>query len=395
MIKYQDISLGDYAELEHQITAKDIEQFVVLTGDDNKLHVDANFAANTSFKKPVAHGMLGASFISTIIGTKLPGDGALWMSQTIDFLLPVREGDILKVSAKVIGKEDRTKVISLDTNITNQYRQCVTKGVAKVKVLELVSSVDSLNESEPKGKVALVVGASGGIGSASAIALAKAGFIVATHYHKNENMARKIVEDIKSAGGVAMAFGCDITDYKATMEMGGEIEKRLGNITVAVNCTTVKIGAIKFSDLHWNDFETHINSQVKGAFNLVSSIYEPMMTKKYGKIIFIDTQYVDDPAANLTPYITAKSALRGLGRSLAREFGPKGIRVNIISPGMIETEQIADVPERIQLTTAANTPLRRLGKAQDIAQAVVFLASSQSDFLCGEVIRINGGQVMI
>jgi len=95
MKKYDSIQIGDTAELKHTITQSDIDKFVDLTGDDNKLHVDKDYASTTSFKKPVAHGMLGASFISTIIGTKLPGDGALWYAQNLEFLQPVRIGDEL------------------------------------------------------------------------------------------------------------------------------------------------------------------------------------------------------------------------------------------------------------------------------------------------------------
>src|SRR5665647_2765149 len=105
-MKYEEISIGMKESLTHQVTQSDIEKFVDLTGDDNKLHVDKAFAATTSFKKPVVHGMIGASFISTIIGTKLPGDGALWFSQTLEFLLPVRVGDQLQVVAEVVKKND-------------------------------------------------------------------------------------------------------------------------------------------------------------------------------------------------------------------------------------------------------------------------------------------------
>src|SRR6187431_2389917 len=137
-MKYSEINIGDKETLSHKITQKDLEKFVELTGDDNKLHVDAKFASNTSFKKPVVHGMLGASFISTLIGTRLPGDGALWFSQTLEFLLPVRVGDELTVSAEVVKKHDKEQIIELNISIVNQDRQVVTRGVSKVKVVELV-----------------------------------------------------------------------------------------------------------------------------------------------------------------------------------------------------------------------------------------------------------------
>lgn len=101
MSRYESVKVGDKAEITHTITVGDIEKFVDLTGDDNKLHIDEEYAKKTQFKKPIAHGMLGASFISTIIGTKLPGDGALWFSQSLDFLLPVRVGDKIVVAAEI------------------------------------------------------------------------------------------------------------------------------------------------------------------------------------------------------------------------------------------------------------------------------------------------------
>jgi 3-oxoacyl-[acyl-carrier protein] reductase len=120
MTRFDEIHIGDTAEIIHTITEKDIERFVELTGDDNKIHIDKAYAGKTSFKKPVAHGMLSAAFISTIIGTKIPGDGALWYTQSLEFLLPVRVNDIITVCAEVTGKIDRTKTIELRTDIYNQ-----------------------------------------------------------------------------------------------------------------------------------------------------------------------------------------------------------------------------------------------------------------------------------
>jgi len=136
MNKYDSIKLGDTAEIKHVITNEDLSKFVDLTGDDNRLHVDKNYAKNTSFKKQVVHGMLGASFISTIIGTKLPGDGALWYSQSLEFLLPVRIGDIITVKAEVIKKNDRNRSVELITDIYNQNNKKVTAGISKVKIIE-------------------------------------------------------------------------------------------------------------------------------------------------------------------------------------------------------------------------------------------------------------------
>ena len=121
-MKYCDIQIGMTKEITHLITQEDVNKFADLTGDDNKLHLDKKYASKTSFKKPVAHGMLSASFISTIIGTEIPGDGALWFSQTIDFLIPVRVGDLITVKAKVLKKDDRNNTIEMSTDIYNQNK---------------------------------------------------------------------------------------------------------------------------------------------------------------------------------------------------------------------------------------------------------------------------------
>jgi 3-oxoacyl-[acyl-carrier protein] reductase len=393
--KFDQIKVGQSTEITHTITKDDIRKFTELTGDDNRLHTDADFAAKTSFKKPLAHGMLGASFISTIIGSKLPGDGALWFSQSLEFLLPIRVGDTLRIYAEVIKKDDRSRVIELKTDITNQHRQKVTQGVAKVKVVELEPESIVATDKRPFTKTALVVGGSGGIGSAVCLALAAAGFKVVVCYHKNVEFATSLTEKIRKNGGQASNVSCDITDQLAVFDMVDSVVSHIGPITAIVNCATTKIAAINFFELVWNDFELHFKNQILGTFNLVRAVVPYMEKARYGKIVNMDTQYVDAPESNLIPYIAAKGALRGFSKTLARDLAPKGIRVNMVSPGMTDTEQIADVPERIKLVTAAKTPIGRLATPEDVAKVVVFLCTEQSDFICGGIIRVNGGQVMI
>lgn len=395
MDKFSQIYVGQKAEITHTITMEDIRKFTELTGDDNRLHTDAGYAAKTSFKMPVAHGMLGASFISTIIGTKLPGDGALWFSQNLEFILPVRVGDTLTIHAEVIKKNERSRVIELQTDILNQHKQKVTQGFAKVKVVEQEIELIEEPDKQQHTKVALVVGGSGGIGVAVCLALAAAGFDVAVHYFKNVDAARSVVEKVKGMGRKTFSCGCDITDQLAVNEMVESVVRRLGGVSVLVNCTTAKVVAIKFSELNWSDFESHLNNQIHGAFNLVYAVVPHMEQQKYGKVIHLNSQSLETPSSDWLPYIAAKGALMGFNRALAYDLAPKGIRVNMVSPSMTDTELISDVPERVRLVTAAKTPLRRLARPDDVAKAVVFLASDQSDFLCGETIRVNGGQVMI
>lgn len=392
MAVFEDIKIGDVAELEHVVTSTDLERFVELTGDDNRLHTDAEYAARTSFKKPVAHGMLGASFISTIIGTKLPGDGALWFSQSLEFILPVRVGDSLTVRAEVLRKTESMQIIELRTDIYNQHRQKVTTGIAKVKIVEVQTKSDTNPQSTRR--VALVIGGSGGIGSAICRTLAADGFDVAVHYFINEMAARSVADDIQASGHRALVVAADIDSESAVAGMVQQVVRHFGTITVLVNCATAKIATVGFTNLLWADFDDHLVKGIRGQFNLTRSVAPVMEAARYGKIILIGSQAVDTPSVGWLPYITSKAALEGFGRALAVELAPKGVRVNIVSPGMTDTIQIADVPERVRLLAAAQTPLRRLAQPEDVAGAVAFLASDRADFLTGETIRVNGGKVM-
>lgn len=394
MTTFEAIKVGDKAELKHMITQADIDKFIELTGDDNKLHVDKEYAGKTTFKKPVAHGMLGASFISTIIGTKLPGDGALWFSQNLEFLLPVRVGDELIVKAEVIKKIEQLRAIELQTDIYNQNKQKVTTGTAKVKIVEQETPGDRGEENQHK-KVALVIGGTGGIGCAACLQLAKDGFDVVVHYFKNKERANEIKLKIESLGRQSVVAMADITDDLQVKQMIDQISKRFGAISVLVNCATVVVPNIKFLSLGWEDIQRQIDLNVRGSFNLVKHIIPVMENAKYGKIINITTQFIEAPPAELLHYVTAKSALNGFSKALALELASKGIRVNMVSPGMTETELIADVPEKVKLLAAAKTPLKRMARPDDVAGAISYLASSASDFLTGETIRVNGGQIML
>ena len=394
-MKYNEILVGTKESLIHSITQKDIEKFVDLTGDDNKLHVDKEFASTTCFKKPVVHGMISASFISTIIGTKLPGDGALWFSQTLEFLLPVRIGDVITVTAEVIKKYDRDQIIELNIEILNQNRQVVTRGISKVKVIEQeLPKSDNLSTVD-KSEVALVVGGTGGIGHATCLQLAKDGFDIIIHYNSNKNKAISLQNEVIKLGRKAIIFQADISEENKINELVDYGLRKFEHIDMFVNCAATAIPPIKVMDLLWPDFIHQIELNLKTNLQFIKKILPGMIANKYGKIVTIGTIYSDKPNLNLTHYTTAKAALEGFTKSLALELAPKGIYVNMVSPSVLNTELTSDIPEKVKLVTIAQTPLRRLATPEDVANAISFLASKKSNFLSGENIRLNGGQVMI
>jgi 3-oxoacyl-[acyl-carrier protein] reductase len=394
MKKYDSILVGDKAELIHVITQSNINQFVELTGDDNKLHVDEEYASTTSYKKPVVHGMLSASFISTIIGTKLPGDGALWYAQNLEFLQPVRIGDKLRITAEVIKKIDRTKTIELQTDIYNQHKQKVTTGTAKVKLVEPANQKGKENKTKPT-KTALIIGATGGIGIAVCTQLAEDGFDLAIHYFKNKAKAVELKKQVEKIDRNAVVVSGDIVSLSDVIEMKEKSLRAIGNISVIVNCSTIPVPNIEFVNLEWQDMEAHFNLNIRGSFNLLRAFMPNWEKKHFGKFIALTTLYTEQPKSELLNYITGKAALNGFVKALAFELAPKGIRINLVSPGMVDTPLIANVPEKIRLLSAAQTPLRTLASAEDVAGAVSFLASEKSNYLTGETIRLNGGQFML
>ncbi len=406
MRSYESIRVGDSAQLSRAITQRDIDRFVELTGDDNKLHVDAAFAGTTRFKKPVAHGMLGASFISTVIGTKLPGDGALWFAQNLEFLQPVRVGDTITVRAQVVRKSDAHRIIELTTDIFNQSRQKVTTGTAKVRVLgpeKNGAAHESRGAAKPAAaprlktarKTALVVGGTGGIGSAVALQLARDGFDVAVHYRRSSEAARTLARTITGLGRKALALGSELETPAQAEELIASCLKRLGGLTTLVHCGGGDIPNIRLRDLGWDSVQEQLDTHVKTAFLLQKFAVPAMAERRYGKIVFLTSQAVERPSPQWLHYITAKAALSGMAKAMAVELAPLGIRVNLVSPGMTDTPLISSIPEKARLLAEAQTPLQRIARPEDVAGAVSFLVSEKSNFLTGETIRVNGGQVML
>ena len=396
-MRFEQIYIGETASITHTISADDIDKFIALTGDDNKLHISKEYASKTDFKIPVVHGMLGASFISTIIGTKLPGDGALWFSQTLDFLRPVRVGDTITINAEVLSKNEKARSIELKTEILNQHKQVVTTGVAKVKVIEQIEVAPARisDMSKKSERVVLILGATGGIGRVTALKLAEEGFDVILHYNGNRDVAIELKAGIEERGRRAMVVQANLLKLEDIENMMVQIRRNFSYITGLVNCTTIKIPNVKFKDLDWTYMQAHFDLNIKSTFFILKDVLQDMEERKYGKVVLLTTQYIESPNAELLHYITAKAAVQGFVKALAIEYAPKGININMVSPSMTDTELVADVPQKIKMLTEAKTPMKRLCTPEDVANSIVFLLSDKSNFITGETIRVNGGQVMI
>jgi 3-oxoacyl-[acyl-carrier protein] reductase len=393
-LDFDALKVGDCRQLLKTITDEDIRKFVELTGDDNPLHVDRQFARETAFKDIVVHGMLGASFISTVIGTQLPGPGALWVSQAMDFLLPVRRGDQLTVSCTVLKKHERERLLELETRIVNQNGQTVLQGQGKVKIL-VERAPAAVPAPQSLSRVALVTGGAGGIGEAICRRLARDGFQVVINYRGSREHAESIARDIDAGAGKAVAVQADVATPEGVEQLLLQARRHFGEVGVLVNNASPRIHPKVLSETEWADIQRHIDVQVKGAFLLSKRCAADMASRGAGRIVNITSQVVEgSPSLHWTGYAVAKAALAALSRNLAAELGPRGVNVNCVAPGMTETGLIGDISEKHQMVIARQTPLRRLAHPEDVAGAVAWLVSDEARFVTGHTLDVNGGMVM-
>ena len=246
-----------------------------------------------------------------------------------------------------------------------------------------------------KDKVALITGASRGIGAASAKAIAHHGAAVVINYIKSKDKAEELLDEIKKAGGNGMVFQADVRDQGAVNDMVESTLKEFGKIDVLVNNANINFPIRPFIELTWDQIEAKILGEMKALYNCSQAVLKDMLNRKSGKLIFVSSSLSRFPGFGFSAHAAAKSAVDSMAKVMAMELGPSGITVNVVGPGLTLTDATAGQPKEVYEQVAAITPLRRLGMPDDIAGVVLFLASSLSDYLNGEYIPVTGGNFMI
>jgi 3-oxoacyl-[acyl-carrier protein] reductase len=388
--------VGSRAEMVHDVTVEDIRRFVEMTGDDNPVHVDPSYASRTPLRGVIAHGMLSAAFISTVIGKQLPGAGAVWVSQSLEFLLPVRVGDRLTITVEVTAAHQTQRLLVLAIEVRNQHEQRVLAGESKVRLVQL----DPV-ESAPRGvvdtppPVVIVTGASRGIGAETVRRLARDGYTVVVNYRADEEGAIALTREL-SSDGRSLAVRADLSRQDDVRRLVQATIARFGRVSALVHNASGRLIAKPFASLTQADFSKHLDIQLYGSLHLIQEALPYLEQAANPAVVMIGSTNTDGvPAAQLTTYTVAKAALVALTRSLALEFGPKGIRFNVVAAGMTETGLIADLPERARMLARMQAPLRQLARPTDIAEAVAFLLSPAARHITGETLRVCGGAVMI
>ncbi|MBT8352662.1 MAG: SDR family oxidoreductase [Deltaproteobacteria bacterium] len=244
-------------------------------------------------------------------------------------------------------------------------------------------------------KVALITGASRGIGAASTKALAYHGATVVINYIKSKDKAEALLEEIEDAGGKGKTCQADVRDQNAVNSMVDTTIEQFGKIDILVNNANINFPIKPFVELAWDQIEAKILGEMKALYNCSQAVLKDMMKRNEGKLIFVSSSLSRFPGYGFSAHAAAKSAMDSMAKVMATELGPMGITVNVVGPGLTLTDATAGQPKEMHEQIAAITPLRRLGLPDDIAGVVLFLASSLSDYLSGEYIPVTGGSFMI
>ena len=244
-----------------------------------------------------------------------------------------------------------------------------------------------------EGKVAVVTGASRGIGKAIALKLASQGAKVVINYNGSEEKAKEVQAQIETEGGKAVIYRCYVSDYGACQTFIQDVIKTEGSVDILVNNAGITRDGLlmKMSE---EDFDRVIDTNLKGAFHTIRFAARQMLKQRSGRIINMASVVGVTGNAGQANYAASKAGVIGLTKATARELASRGITVNAVAPGFIETDMTAVLPEKVKEASVSQIPLGKFGSPEQVASAVAFLASSDAAYITGQVLHVDGGMVM-
>jgi len=244
-----------------------------------------------------------------------------------------------------------------------------------------------------EGRKAVVTGASRGIGRAIALALADEGADVAVNYMSSEAAARAVVAEIEKRGRRALAVRADVSDFPDTFRMAQDILGAFGHVDILVNNAGINSDKtfVKMDHASWRKV---LAINLDGVFNCTKVFIDDMLKRSYGRIVNITSVIGQIGNFGQANYAASKAGVAAFTKSLAKELAGKGITVNAVAPGFIETEMVDSIPEKVREKLLAQIPLKRFGRAEEVGRAVTYLVSADGDYITGAEVSINGGLLM-
>ncbi|MBW9173296.1 3-oxoacyl-[acyl-carrier-protein] reductase [Clostridium estertheticum] len=244
-----------------------------------------------------------------------------------------------------------------------------------------------------KGKTAVVTGASRGIGRAIALKLAKHGANVVVNYRNSVDAVQEVVKEIEALGVKVLAIQADISSYADVENMIKKSVEEFGSIDILVNNAGITKDGLLMR-MKEADFDSVIDINLKGAFNCTRHVAAIMLKQRSGRIINISSVSGLTGNAGQVNYSAAKAGIIGMTKSVAREFGSRGVTCNAVAPGYIQTDMTEDLSAKVKDTIMGTIPLKRLGRPEDVANVVAFLATDEAAYITGQVINVDGGMAM-
>ena len=244
-----------------------------------------------------------------------------------------------------------------------------------------------------KSRTALVTGASRGIGRAIALALAEEGADVAVNYVSREAPAKQVAEQIQKMGRRAILAQCDVGDFPDTFRMAQDVLKEFGHLDILINNAGVTSDKtfVKMDHASWRKV---LAINLDGVFNCTKVFIDQMLTQNYGRVVNITSVIGQIGNFGQANYAASKAGVMAFTKSLAKELAGKGVTVNAVAPGFIETEMVDAIPEKVRQRLLDQVPLKRFGRAEEVGRAVVYLVSSDGDYITGAELSMNGGLFM-
>lgn len=345
-----------------------------------------------------ANTVFAAAMLSTLVGMLLPGRYATFVGFDIEFDHVPKNGVALDLSSKI------TETATLSSTITGEcdvQEDSVKIAAATFETLVNPAPVDQPGFADFRteysslrldGKVAIVVGGSRGIGEAATKTLAALGANVTLLYFLGEDDAKRISADANSHEAMVDYCQCDIRDGEAVDRVMHKIADSHGVIDIVVNCAAYSFAATPLESLEWADFVPEIDVSLRGLHHVCHAVVPIMKNSGGGKIVNLSSVVVSNPVPSQLRYTTAKSAVAGYTRALARDVGRHNIQVNMVTPGMTETDLVSGIPAEVRSRLAKTLDAKRHLQGFEVARAIAFLCSDWSDSMNGQQLVLNLGQ---